>query len=266
LNEEESMSKKLIFICLALAVAAMSVPVQGFIYSKPGISDRWETVEEVQAQVDAHFTCGNQISHVITTGAVGLGSSREQVSRGSREAYGMAFLVPSDVTDTKLVKIAFWGDAVEANTPYTNTLHLYDMGVVPPGEPPNIDYNRDNDLLGGVKWVYDGWSTKQVVDFLFDLEDVTIIPGHEYVFEFTLEADDGNGGGFYIERRNGVYPEGCIYSAQYVDDPRSYLYGGSNREAEMAVYLATPEPATIALLSGWIGFAAQETSVSETNS
>jgi hypothetical protein len=243
---------KLIIICLALAVAAMSLPVYGdVLYSNTGIAivtsgqQTWPTVSGMAPAITTN--------PVVRTANEGYNSSRAMV--------GGSFTVPAgrDAGNCILQSIAFGlsGTPTTGGFPIDD-LRLVDLGTN--GDPETYAYNVSPDLLPITSWLYPG-GDQQVGLFTFSCgttnDIVQLKPGHTYSFEFVETKFHGTL--FWLCRGANLYAGGRGYqctvtlddsgnpTVPYGTDTRTNFPAG-HRDAMLAVYLC-PEPATVALLA-----------------
>jgi hypothetical protein len=251
------MSKKLITICFALVLAAMSLPVYGdVLYQNTGIA---ASVPQVWPGTPA-----------ITTNP-GFGPTWPWIFNygynNNRTMLGESFTVPADRDPGNCVlqAIAF----VLSGTPTTggfpiDDLRLVDLGTNG-GELLTYPYNISADLLPITTWLYPG-GDRQVGLLSFTCGPTTndivqLVPGHSYSFEFVETTFHGTL--FWLARGSNLYSGGMGYQATFVlddsgnptvpygTDVRTKFPEGTwpdCRDIFMAVYL-TPEPATVALLA-----------------
>jgi hypothetical protein len=246
------MSKKLITICLTLALATMSLPAYGdVLYSNTGITLATES-GQIQTWPGNPAITTNPVYKTMNDG---YNSGRAMV--------GGSFTVPAnrDAGNCVLQAIAFGlsGTPTTAGFPIDD-LRLIDLGTN--GDPEWYAYDISPDLLPITTWLYPG-GNQQVGLFTFTCgpntnDIVQLIPGHTYSFEFVETSFHGTG--LWLAHGPNLYAGGRAYQCSVtLDDSGNALppgYGNEtrtnvpqgHRDTLLAVYL-TPEPATIALLA-----------------
>jgi hypothetical protein len=215
------MCKKLIIVCLILAMAGISY---GMTPTNTGQNVAWTGTPTIATEA------------LPSTPATGESFVNGVISETFTVRSGM---------NTKLDKIAITiAGAGDPTTPYT--LRLLDLGDLSGANPAYkpATYNDGADLWGGtISWTFNG-TGRTVMEFDFTgAEEVTLTTGKTYAFELT----GGPNGNFFWYRGGDDYAYGCMYDQSATAGVRDYIPRGAPRTAGTAVYM-TPEPATIALL------------------
>jgi hypothetical protein len=237
------MNKKLIIFCLALAVAAWSMPAYAdFTVTSYTSIAAWPE--------------SPQIKCTPTPSAADAGVGETNWGPGNQ--VGQTFMVPSSFIGTpKLDKIA-----VKLSGPSNITLSvkLYDLwagdfndnyhgwGNGNQGTLSPVDLAVKGTLLLSGSWVFPGAASPQV--YMFDYTGTQEVPlsyAEKYMFVLDRNTAEPNAGNMTWYRSGAYsYTDGDMYRDGGVNGTTMAFVNGAGREAGSAVYI--PEPATIALL------------------
>jgi hypothetical protein len=210
------MCKKLIIVCLVLAMAGISY---GMTPTNTGQNVAWTGTPTIATEA------------LPSTPTTGEGPINGVLSETFKVLSGPTTL------DKIAITITSGGDA------NSYTLRLLDLGDMSANYKP-ATYNDGTDLWGGsITWTCGG-TGRTVYEFDFTgAEEVALTVGNSYAFELTR----GSTGGMLWYRGGDDYAYGCMYDGSATAGVRDWIPRGAARTAGMAVYM-TPEPATIALL------------------